>query len=129
MPLGKSQFEQENAMLFAKFEELSGKLNLSLAQNKSDAQKIKGLSFELSEANESKEKLKEKLKKLKDENAGLLKRLSNLNALEKQNFTISNKIAKIVTDIDNPEVREDNWKELIESLISQVDSCIGLLEE
>ncbi len=128
MPQSQDKFEKENALLFARFDELNGKLNLSLSQNLSDAKKIDGLFFELEKLKEEKNKLVEKNKDLKQANLEMQEKLANLNALEKQNFTISNKIAKIVSDIESQEVREENWKELIDTLISEIDNCISLLE-
>jgi flagellar basal body-associated protein FliL len=51
-----------------------------------------------------------------------------MDVLSAQNFSIRNKIVKIVTDIDDREVSEEGVRELIQTIIGEIDDCIGLLQ-
>lgn len=123
-----SSYSQENALLFGKLKELSGKMDSILSERKSNLLKIEGLDFELKKEKKARLELQNENIKLKKEVQLLNVKMKNINALEKQNFTIRNKIARIATDIDSQEVSEESWKELIETLIAEIDHCIDQLQ-
>lgn len=122
-------FEKENALFLSKFEELSGKIDVVISQNKTLRKKVLGLEFEnekltkeIVEARKSNRKLKETLA-LKPEI------IDSPNILIDQNFKIQNKILRIVSDIDNKVIVHKDLKEILELLIEEIDDCISQLEK
>ena len=121
-------FEQENALLFAKMEDLAGLVEERIAKIKKYEQQILGLQFELEKLNDEKLKLKDQVNTLKKESEELQNKVKFLDGLKGQNFSIQNKIAKIVTDIDSQEVSAGDIRELIQTMIDEIDDCIRLLQ-
>ena len=128
MEKNKPQFEQENALLFARLEELSGKVEEPIAKVKVFEQKIIGLEFEFKKLSEERDNLKKQLAFLKKEREQSSAKVRILDELENQNFSIRNKIAKIVSNIDSQEVSEEVVKDLMSTLIGEIDDCIRLLQ-
>ncbi len=128
MEKNKHQFEQENALLFARLEELSGKVEERIAKVKVFEQKIIGLEFEFKKLSEERDNLKKQLAFLKKEREQSSAKVRILDELENQNFSIRNKIAKIVSNIDSQEVSEEVVKDLMSTLIGEIDDCIRLLQ-
>ena len=124
----KLHFEQENALLFARLEELSGKVEERIAKVKVYEQKIIGLEFELDKLSRERDQLKQQNIFLKKERDQASSKAKILDVLEGQNFSIRNKIAKIVSDIDSQEVSEEGVKDLMQSMIDEIDECIRLLQ-
>lgn len=122
------QYEHENALMFARLEELAGKVEGRIAKVKSFQQKIVGLEFELKKMREERDELRTKLTILKKHKSEEANKVEVLDVLEGQNFSIRNKIAKIVSDIDSQEVSEEGVRELMQTLISEIDDCIRLLQ-
>lgn len=121
-------FEQENALLFARLEELSGKVEEQIAKVKVYEQKIIGLEFELKKLSQEREQLKRQTAFLKKENERVSSKAKVLDVLENENFSIKNKITKIVSEIDSQEVSEEAVKDLMQTLIGEIDDCIRLLQ-
>jgi chromosome segregation ATPase len=121
-------FEQENALLFARLEELSGKVEEQIAKVKVYEQKIIGLEFELKKLSQEREQLKRQTSFLKKENERVSSKAKVLDVLENENFSIKNKITKIVSEIDSQEVSEEAVKDLMQTLIGEIDDCIRLLQ-
>ncbi|MFT5884187.1 MAG: chromosome segregation ATPase [Arcticibacterium sp.] len=123
----KKQYENENALMFAQLEELAGKVESRIAKVKSYEQQIVGLKFELEKARTERDEFKGKIALLKRHKSEEVKKEEGLEFLEGQSFSIRNKIAKIVADIDGEEASEEGIKELIQTLIGEIDECIRLL--
>lgn len=124
----EKQYYQENAMMFARLEELAGKVDGRIAQVKTFEQRIIGLEFELKKIKEERDDLKRRLAFVKKQQAEVKNIPRELEALSAENFSIRNKIAKIVTDIEGEEASEEGIRELIQTLISEIDDCISLLK-
>ncbi|WP_341224652.1 hypothetical protein [uncultured Arcticibacterium sp.] len=124
----EKQYYQENAMMFARLEELAGKVDGRIAKVRTFEQKIIGLEFELKKVKEERDDLKSRLAFVKKHQAKVKDAPGELEGLSAENFTIRNKIAKIVTDIEGKEVSEEGIRELIQTLISEIDDCISLLK-
>ncbi|UBM58937.1 hypothetical protein LAG90_19245 [Marinilongibacter aquaticus] len=124
-----SRFEHENAGLFAKIEETAGRVDEYIGKVRSAKQRIKALEYEQSILAEEKERLKKKYNLLKQEYDRLKSSANVFELLEEQNFTIRNKITKIVSNFEGSEVSEEDVKELLQSIIGEVDECIRLLKE
>ncbi len=124
----KEQYENENALMFAQLEELAGKVESRIAKVKTYEQQIVGLKFELEKAKTEREEFKGKMAILKRQKSEQVKKDDGIEFLEGQSFSIRNKIAKIVTDINGEEASEDGIKELIQTLIGEIDECIRLLQ-
>ncbi|KPM49193.1 hypothetical protein [Jiulongibacter sediminis] len=122
-------FEQENARMFASLEKVAGKVEQRISSVKTLEQENRGLKFEIDNLKEEKEKLKRQLSVLKKDKDSAEKKARILDALEEQNFTIKNKIAKIVSDIDSEEISEIDVRELIQMMIGEIDECIRLLQK
>ncbi|MFT4733579.1 MAG: hypothetical protein ACI9DJ_001820 [Algoriphagus sp.] len=123
----KKQYENENALMFAQLEELAGKVESRIAKVKSYEQQIVGLNFELEKAKIERDEFKRKIALFKRYKSEEVKKEEGLEFLEGQSFSIRNKIAKIVSDIDVDESSEEGTKELIQTLIGEIDECIRLL--
>ncbi|MFT7249222.1 MAG: hypothetical protein ACI9QN_001440 [Arcticibacterium sp.] len=123
----KKQYENENALMFAQLEELAGKVESRIAKVKSYEQQIVGLKFELEKAKIERDEFKRKIALFKRYKSEEVKKEEGLEFLEGQSFSIRNKIAKIVSDIDVDESSEEGTKELIQTLIGEIDECIRLL--
>ncbi|SOE19752.1 hypothetical protein SAMN06298216_0253 [Spirosomataceae bacterium TFI 002] len=123
-----SSYTQENALLFAKLHELNSKMQVLVKDKEISQQRIQGLEFNIDKLVAENESLQKQLNQANREIQSIQKSTKNINALEKQNFSIRNKIAKIATDIDSQEVSEENWRELIETLIVEIDHCIDQLQ-
>lgn len=123
-----SSYGQENAMLFAKLAELNARVSQLHADQKIAIQKQEGLNFEIKKLHSENQLLSKELIAVKKENQRLNSSIKNIDALEKQNFTIRNKIAKIAVDINGQEVGDENWQDLIETLIAEIDLCIEQLQ-
>ncbi|MGR3809030.1 hypothetical protein [Jiulongibacter sp. NS-SX5] len=128
MPTKYADFDNENARMFASLEKVAGKVEQRIAEVKTLDQENKGLIFELEQLKEEKERLKKQISALKREGEAAQKKARLVDALEEQNFTIKNKIAKIVSDIDSEEVSEIDVKELIQMMIGEIDECLRLLQ-
>jgi chromatin segregation and condensation protein Rec8/ScpA/Scc1 (kleisin family) len=124
----KIQYEQENAMMFAKLEQLSGKVETRIAEAKSYEQEVVGLRYELKQVIQERDDLRMKLSFIKKHKSEEVTIPTEIDVLSAQNFSIRNKIAKIVTDIDGQEIGEEGVRELIRTIISEIDDCIGLLQ-
>ena len=114
--------------MFARLEELAGKVDGRIAKVRTYEQKIVGLEFELKKVKAERDELKSRLTFIKKQQAIETEVPNELEALSAENFTIRNKIAKIVTDIESREVSEEGIRELIQTLISEIDDCISLLK-
>lgn len=123
-----SSYTQENALLFAKLHELNSKMQVLVKDKEISQQRIQGLEFNIDKLVAENESLQKQLNQANRQIQSIQKSTKNINALEKQNFSIRNKIAKIATDIDSQEVSEENWRELIETLIVEIDHCIDQLQ-
>jgi chromatin segregation and condensation protein Rec8/ScpA/Scc1 (kleisin family) len=124
----KKQYEQENAMMFARIEQLSGKIESRIADSKSFEQEVVGLRYELRKVIQERDDLKMKLAYIKKHGSEQRQEPNEMDVLSAKNFTIRNKIVKIVSDIDGEEVSEEGVRELIQTIISEIDDCIGLLQ-
>jgi chromatin segregation and condensation protein Rec8/ScpA/Scc1 (kleisin family) len=124
----KKQYEQENALMFARLEQLSGKVESRIADSKSYEKEVIGLRYELQKVIQERDDLKMKLAYIKKHGSQLKPEASEMDVLSAQNFSIRNKIVKIVTDIDDREVSEEGVRELIQTIIGEIDDCIGLLQ-
>ncbi|AWV97572.1 hypothetical protein [Arcticibacterium luteifluviistationis] len=124
----EKQYYQENAMMFARLEELAGKVDGRIAKVRTYEQKIIGLEFELKKTKEERDELKSRLAFMKKQQATEKQIPNELEGLSAESFTIRNKIAKIVTDIERREVGEEGIRELIQTLIGEIDDCISLLK-
>lgn len=123
-----SSYPQENALLFSKLQELNARIQSLIADKEISSQRIRGLEFNIEKLKTENLNLEKQLLQSKKEVQTLNSSLKNINALEKQNFSIRNKIAKIASDIDSQEVSEESWRELIETLIVEIDHCIDQLQ-
>ncbi|NBA88257.1 hypothetical protein GVN16_20965 [Emticicia sp. CRIBPO] len=124
-----TKFENENAFLLAKFEEIAVLVEHQKVLKASLNQQLLGLKYEKEELKKEIEALKKKNSILKAEIGDLKNKLEKERTLLPQNFKIKNKIIKIVSDIDEKETGSGNLKELVESLIDEIDHCIHLLEK
>jgi predicted RNase H-like nuclease (RuvC/YqgF family) len=106
MPSSLSSYPQENALLFAKLQELDSKMKALIKDKEISQQRIKGLEFNIDKLLAKNEMLEKELNLANKETQALKKSTQNINALEKQNFSIRNKIAKIATDIHSQEVSD-----------------------
>ena len=124
----KKQYEEENAMMFAKLEQLSGKVENRIAEAKSYEQEVVGLRYELKQVIQERDDLRKKLSFIKKHNSEQATIPTEIDVLSAQNFSIRNKIARIVTDIEGQEISEEGVRELIQTIISEIDDCISLLQ-
>jgi DNA gyrase/topoisomerase IV subunit A len=122
------RFEKDNAFLLSKFEEVAGSVDHTKAKNKSLEKQLLGLQFtienlenELVSQKKNNQILKAEIKQMKDN-------FENERILIPENFKIRNKIIKIVSDIENKELTSLNLKDLIETLIGEIEFCISHLE-
>ena len=122
-------FEYENAATFAKLEAMAGKVDMRIAQAKTFEQEVKSLKFQLQQITAERDQLKQRVSVQKREHLRDREKAEILDALENQNFTIKNKIAKIVSDIDGKEISEEEVRDLIQTLIGEIDECVRLLQK
>lgn len=128
MGLAFNSFDQENAMLFAKLEEISGKIFQLSKEKTSREQEIVSLKYRIQNAEEENAKLKEEVKFLKRTNSELNAKVKTIDQLSKQNFSIKDKIARLAEDTESQEEKEVRRKDLIEALIAEIDHCISQLQ-
>jgi GTPase len=124
----KKQYEQENAMMFARLEQLSGKVENRIAEAKSYEQEVVGLRYELKQVIQERDDLRKKLSFLKRHKSEEGANITEIDVISAQNFSIRNKIAKIVSDIEGQELSEEGVRELIQTIIGEIDDCISLLQ-
>ena len=128
MSKNSERYSQENALLFSRLEALSGKLEERMARIKVTEQEIIGLNFELNKVQAERDELKEKLIQARKELHESRAKTAVYDSLEDQNFTIRNKIAKIVSDSDSQQVSDEDVRELIDTMVAEIDRCIQLLK-
>ncbi len=129
MAKSNKRFENENAFLLAKFDEVAAKVEHQKVLKNSLKLQLLGLKHDKEELKKEIESLRKKNSVLKSEISDLKNKLEKERTLLPQNFKIRNKITKIVTDIEDKDTGSGNLKELIESLIDEIDHCIHLLEK
>jgi predicted nucleic acid-binding Zn-ribbon protein len=122
-------FEKENALFLSKFEELSGKIDVVISQNKTLRKKVLGLEFENEKLTKEIIEVRKTNRRLKESLASKPENIDSLNILIDQNFKIQNKILRIVSDIDNKVIVHKDLKEILELLIEEIDDCISQLEK
>lgn len=123
------KFESENAFLLSKFDEISAKIEHLKALKESATNQIIGLNFEKEELNREIFNLKKKNSLLRNEIVVLKNKLEKHDTLMSEDFNIRNKIVRIVSEIEMSEDKKENWNEIIDVLISEIDNCIGLLSK
>lgn len=128
MSKNSERYSQENALLFSRLEALSGKLEERIARIKVNQQEIIGLKFELEKVQIERDELKERLQMVRKELHESKSKTAVFDSLEDQNFTIRNKIAKIVSDSDSQQVSDEDVRELIDTMVAEIDKCIQLLK-
>lgn len=128
MGVALNSFEQENAMLFAKLEEISGRIYQLSKEKNSKQQEIVALKYQIEQEVAEKNKLSEEVKFLKRTNSELNAKVKTIDQLSKQNFSIKDKIARLAEDIESQEEKEVRRKDLIEALIAEIDHCISQLQ-
>lgn len=121
-------FEKDNAFLLSKFEEVNGLIEQLKSQNKSQKNQILGLNHQNEKLEGEIRATKKNNTQLREEIKELREKLDDETRLMPQNFKIRNKIVKIVSDIEDKEsIGQQNFKELLDLLIEEIDFCINQL--
>lgn len=125
---GTEQFNNENSVLFARMKELAFRVEQLKISKEIAEEKVRGLEYQLKLVKEDVQKNEKDLERINKLYRQLKSRSENIQVLEKQNFKITDKITRLVTDIKNQEDKGRGWKELIETIVEELDICIELLE-
>ncbi len=126
----EEDFNKENGMLFSKFEEVTGLFLQLKSLTKSQKSQIDGLSYDKAALEEEVRRLRKTNGQLREKLGILEKNVKEDSSLVPQNFKIRNKLVKIVSDIEERESGEEvELRELIDSLIEEIDICISQLSE
>lgn len=126
----EEDFNKENGMLFSKFEEVTGLFLQLKSLSKSQKSQIDGLSYDNAALEEEVRRLRKTNSQLREKLGILEKNVKEESSLVPQNFKIRNKLVKIVSDIEERESGEEvELRELIDSLIEEIDICISQLSE
>lgn len=124
-----NDFEKDNAFLMAGFEKIDGLIKQNRSKNKILSKQLVGLTYEIEKLNDEIKNLKKSNQILKEENKELKSEVQKEKIIIPQNFNIKNKIIRIVSDIEESDVKSIELKNLVALLIEEIDTCISQLEE